>query len=871
MNFLRGHIHIMRPGKLYQLQVPLIGSMSHWTFQGKQNFFTVGGAQHDMLQCPDLLPEHIRGTVLQDSVNIVVTGNVQVVFPDNRKVELQAGQTIAIPLAWTPDIHSIRWKMIIGDIIVRVEILPETENIPQKLHKYLEIQYGKMEKIQEGRSCLIYRTNNSQIIKLLRPSHTKIRGVPRRFINAARKFCMLPEHLFLKVEEIVYRRELFLAYVVMQYFPGETLENYLARKGVLQPNEAVYLIRTLAQNLLVLQRHQYCCRNLTPENILIDEMNRLRITGFFLLKSLDQNLTMPGAQMVIPKYTAPEQVDNPMEADIYSDIFSLGAIFYQMLLGEPPLNFNQAKQYIEFLKTGRGILSDDIQTKAPGLSSQLCDLIASMISLDKRKRPNPEQLLSQLSDHHLVMTKVEDQEAATWETEHTADESSMQPVVFEDDQDDPEAVAAAQKDAHLFISTQQRKSAPTIPMQGTPTKILGDEISMPTEQAIEAVPIEESALPATSYQEKKSIPTPIKTGTPTPANPPPTLPGNRTQREDLTAQENELIAQSFQLEETKTEDSVSFSALVEFDLDARLPSKPGDHHGFTLKVVQGPESSRPLEYHFKGDRQIVIGREADFCIRNDTLISRAHARLEMIEGEWWITDLRSRNGVTIQGKKVNREKIVPGTEFTVGETTLRFQKNTTVSEMWEDQDLSEAAIASAREIRITRMYPVVTALQASGMNVLPSSITKSGSANTNTAVASSSSNTPIVPDAVNAAPAPDTAIPPTPATAESANNKPGQAKAISSTLIRRPPKPQEHITSASWAAIDHADDADKVLNEVYQEFQETAIRSNNRAARLVQFDEPSMDKLKKAALISLLLLVAFMILAVMFLIFLWKF
>jgi pSer/pThr/pTyr-binding forkhead associated (FHA) protein len=112
--------------------------------------------------------------------------------------------------------------------------------------------------------------------------------------------------------------------------------------------------------------------------------------------------------MVIAKYTAPEQAEDPTATDILSDMFSLGAIFYALVVGEPPFNFKNPRQYIKFLMAGKQLEAQEIQNTAKYLLHSSCELIASLLSWDKSKRPTPQKLLSLLgSEEEDMKTALE--------------------------------------------------------------------------------------------------------------------------------------------------------------------------------------------------------------------------------------------------------------------------------------------------------------------------------------------------------------------------------------------------------------------------------------------------------------------------------
>jgi hypothetical protein len=76
-----------------------------------------------------------------------------------------------------------------------------------------------------------------------------------------------------------------------------------------------------------------------------------------------------------------------------------------------------------------------------------------------------------------------------------------------------------------------------------------------------------------------------------------------------------------------------------------------------------------------GDRALVVGRSSDCDIRiDDPNVSRRHAEIRREDGGYWIVDLGSTNGVTVNGKRVERALLAPEDEIVVGTTEVRFER-----------------------------------------------------------------------------------------------------------------------------------------------------------------------------------------------------
>ena len=152
-----------------------------------------------------------------------------------------------------------------------------------------------------------------------------------------------------------------LVYFVMAYVDGESLGAKLKRRGRLAPDEARRIMQETADALGAAHALGIIHRDVKPDNILLEgSRGRVVVTDFGIAKALSSTtggatLTGTGVAIGTPHYMSPEQAAGDREIDGRSDIYSLGVVGYQMLVGELPFH----------APTVPGILMKHITERAP--------------------------------------------------------------------------------------------------------------------------------------------------------------------------------------------------------------------------------------------------------------------------------------------------------------------------------------------------------------------------------------------------------------------------------------------------------------------------------------------------------------------------
>jgi serine/threonine-protein kinase len=178
-------------------------------------------------------------------------------------------------------------------------------------------------------------------------------------------------------------------YIVFEYVEGETLKQRIARVGALDPQEALAYAIEIARGLTVAHARQMVHRDIKPQNVLIDAEGRAKLTDFGISRQLEQDgMTATGRVLGTTDYVAPEQAMGH-GVDPRSDLYSLGVVLYEMLIGQVP--FHADSQVGVAMKHVNEELPD-VQQRRPEVSA------AAALVVERATTKDPAQRYQQVGE-----------------------------------------------------------------------------------------------------------------------------------------------------------------------------------------------------------------------------------------------------------------------------------------------------------------------------------------------------------------------------------------------------------------------------------------------------------------------------------------
>jgi serine/threonine protein kinase/tetratricopeptide (TPR) repeat protein len=200
-------------------------------------------------------------------------------------------------------------------------------------------RYQIIEEIGRGGMGRVYKAIDKElsrivVLKMIRPERSSDPGMVERFKKEINLASQITHENVCRIYDLGEIDE--IKYISMQFIDGENLKDFIQTSKRLSIESTIDISRQVCQALIAAHKKGVIHRDLKPKNIMLDKKGTAFVMDFGIAKSIDSEDTIkPGAIVGTPYYMSPEQAIGE-QIDHRADIYSLGAIMYEMLTGKPP-------------------------------------------------------------------------------------------------------------------------------------------------------------------------------------------------------------------------------------------------------------------------------------------------------------------------------------------------------------------------------------------------------------------------------------------------------------------------------------------------------------------------------------------------------
>ena len=263
--------------------------------------------------------------------------------------------------------------------------------------------YEVLEVLGKGGFGIVFRAFDDVLqrvvaVKVLSPLMAATSPARKRFLREARSSAQVRHENVVQVYAV---EEQPLPFLVMEFIPGETLQQMLDKTGPLEVAEVLRIGRQIAEGLAAAHANGLIHRDVKPANVLIESgpQHRAKLTDFGLARAADDaSISQSGVVAGTPMYMAPEQAKGE-SLDHRADLFSLGSVLYAMLAGRPPFRANST------LAVLKRVAEDDprpIREIIPEVPEWFCRIVEKLHAKNPEDRFQTAKELVELLGQHLA-------------------------------------------------------------------------------------------------------------------------------------------------------------------------------------------------------------------------------------------------------------------------------------------------------------------------------------------------------------------------------------------------------------------------------------------------------------------------------------
>jgi eukaryotic-like serine/threonine-protein kinase len=256
-------------------------------------------------------------------------------------------------------------------------------------------RYEIVETIGSGGMAIVYRARDRELerdvaIKVLPPHLVSDGELRERFQREARLVGRLSHPNIVNVYDVGEAEG--RPYIVMECVDGVTLAEELARRRRFAAAEAVELVLQACDGLEHAHENGLVHRDVKPRNLLLRSDGLLKIADFGIARAVEgTQLTAEGTVLGTAVYAAPEQASGE-QVTTAADIYSLGAVLYELIAGRPPFTYESLPELVLKQREGRVV---SLRDSVPDVPPHVDQAVLRCLAPEPSARPPSAKALAQ--------------------------------------------------------------------------------------------------------------------------------------------------------------------------------------------------------------------------------------------------------------------------------------------------------------------------------------------------------------------------------------------------------------------------------------------------------------------------------------------